>query len=33
MLNTYRYEAVQSGLGKDIWTLTPDQINEFFKVR
>lgn len=24
--------AVQNGLGKDIWTLTPEQINEFFKV-
>ncbi|KXH32539.1 CFEM domain-containing protein [Colletotrichum simmondsii] len=24
--------TVQNGLGKDIWTLTPEQINEFFKV-
>ncbi|KAF6823511.1 CFEM domain-containing protein [Colletotrichum plurivorum] len=24
--------TVQSGLGKDIWTLTPNQINEFFKL-
>ncbi|EXF82467.1 CFEM domain-containing protein, partial [Colletotrichum fioriniae PJ7] len=23
---------VQNGLGKDIWTLTPEQINEFFKL-
>ncbi|KAK1637925.1 hypothetical protein BDP81DRAFT_215365 [Colletotrichum phormii] len=24
--------TVQNGLGKDIWTLTPEQINEFFKL-
>jgi hypothetical protein len=23
--------AVQNGLGRDIWTLTPEQINNFFK--